>query len=161
MTPLGGSPGATRSIPSLPFEKMLLDRMLLPVPDCDRDPGQDVEGDRVAGAGDGPADRVAGGVVLTITPLTSLPSGALPGDVGADQLPATRLPVAPAPSSRTPQWLAEIRFWAGGLVPPMVLPRRPGDRRRPPARWAWRARPDLVGADQVAGDEVPGRRGAR
>ena len=61
VTPLSGSPGATRSIPSLPLEKMLLERMLLPVPDCTVDAGLGIERDLVAQVRGDPADGVAAG----------------------------------------------------------------------------------------------------
>ena len=58
----------------------------------DRDSRQDVEGDRVASAGDGPADRVARGVVADDHAVDLVAQRGLAGDVGADAgCPATRL----------------------------------------------------------------------
>ena len=40
VTPLGGSPGATRSMPSMPLETMLLPRIESPVPDSTETPAR-------------------------------------------------------------------------------------------------------------------------
>ena len=52
----------------------------------DRDAGKDIEGDRVASAGHGPADRVGGCVVADDHAVHFIAQRCLAGDVGADQV---------------------------------------------------------------------------
>ena len=108
-------------MPSLPLEKMLLVRIELPVPDSTETPARMLKAMVLPAPAAVPPMVLREALLLKITPLTSLPSGALPVISGPMRLPCTRLAVAVAPSSRTPQWLAEIKFWAAAVVPPIVF----------------------------------------
>ena len=109
---------------------MLLDRIESPVPDSTETPARTLKA-IVLPAPHVPPIVLFEAPLLTITPLTSSPSGALPVMSGPIRLPRPGYSTAPAPSSRTPQWLAEIRFRAAAVVPPMVFP---GDRGWPRPR---------------------------
>src|SRR5208282_6209637 len=104
---------------------MLLDRIESPVPDWTETPARTLKAIVLPAPDTVPPIVLADALVLTITPFTSLPSGALPVMSVPIRLPSTRLSVAEGPSSRTPQLLAEIRFKAAAVVPPMVLPVAP------------------------------------
>jgi len=117
--------GVTRLIPSCPLEKMLLVRIELPVPDSTLTPVRTLKAIVLPAPDEVPPMLLPLALVLTITPLSSLPSGALPVMSVPMKLPWTRLARADGPSSRTPQLFAEIRFRAAAVVPPMVLPVAP------------------------------------
>ncbi len=87
-------------------------------------------------------------------------------------LPSIRLPVAVGPSSRMPQWLAEITFRAAVVVPPIVLPDAPSistpsfelprsavpdlsvPMKLPSTRFPVDVDPSIFDADQVARDDL-------
>ena len=100
---------------------MLLDRIESPVPDWTETPARTLKAIVLPAPDTVPPIVLENALLLTITPFTSLPSGALPVMSVPIRLPSTRLSLADLPSSRTPQWLAEIRFKAAAVVPPIVL----------------------------------------
>ena len=84
VTPLGGSPGAARSIPSRPFEKMLFERIESPVPDWTSTPAATLNAMIFAWPLPVPPIVLFEALSLRMMPLISLPDGRRAAQVGAD-----------------------------------------------------------------------------
>ncbi len=135
---------------------MLLERIESPVPDWTQTPAGTLKAIVLPERRDGPADRVGGCIVAEDHAVDFVAQRRLAGDVGPDQVALDQVrPLAAVPSSRTPQLLAEIRFRAAAVVPPIGIAGGPqnGD---PLLGVRNGVEPGLVGADQVAFDQVAG-----
>ena len=131
----------------------------MPVPDSTETPARTLKAMMLPAPVTVPPIVLLEALLLTITPLTSLPSGALPVMSVPMQVP--RHEVARRTGAVEPHAPVVGRdqvLSAAEVVPPIVLPVRAEDRHAL-LRVGHGGQAGLVGADQVAGDQVPGRGG--
>ena len=112
-------------MPRRPLEKMALDRMRFPVPDCTVTPAWALKPIRLPKSGVIPPIVFPDARRIDDHPVDLVAKTRDPRDVGADVVARQQVAHRARHSIRTPQWLAEIRFCASARLPPMVLrPRR-------------------------------------